>query len=117
MGMTISTSFAGIRPPDAKWEAFKEVWDTCKKAGIEPPAEVSRFFNDEEPVEQGVVAFEASVDPMYGGFNTGRGIPQGLVVEEVDNTDDNSNNYGFVLDLSRVPEDVKWLRITTYVSS
>ena len=52
--MSMSTSIVGFRPPDEKWRKMKKVWDSCSTAGIEPPEEVSKFFEWEPPDDAGV---------------------------------------------------------------
>jgi hypothetical protein len=52
--MSMSTHVIGFRPPDEKWKKMKSVWDSCEKAGIDPPKEVTEFFNDCEPDPAGV---------------------------------------------------------------
>ncbi|MFA5376801.1 MAG: hypothetical protein WC455_13715 [Dehalococcoidia bacterium] len=51
MGMT--SGVEGFRPPNAEWKKMKAVYDSCEKAGIEIPDEVSKFFDDETPDENG----------------------------------------------------------------
>lgn len=44
----------GFKPSDEKWKAMKFVWDACKKAGVEIPDEVYKFFEGKEPDNLGV---------------------------------------------------------------
>lgn len=53
--MGMSTHVQGIRPADDRWRAMKSVWDSCKAAGVTPPAEVDLFFEGEDPDPAGVV--------------------------------------------------------------
>jgi hypothetical protein len=52
--MGMSTHIQGFKAPDEKWKAMKAVWESCELAGVEPPEEVSRFFEGETPDERGV---------------------------------------------------------------
>ena len=52
--MSMSTRVVGIKPPDEKWLKMKAVWDACHDAGIEPPDNVSEFFDWETPDPTGV---------------------------------------------------------------
>lgn len=52
--MGMNTIIYGIRRPDEKWKAMKAVWDACEVAGVEPPEEVSEFFDWEQPQDSGV---------------------------------------------------------------
>ncbi len=52
--MGMSTYVVAIAPPDETWMKMKAIWDTCREGGIEPPREVSEFFNHEEPDSAGV---------------------------------------------------------------
>jgi hypothetical protein len=112
MGMSVSMSVVGIKPPDEKWGRYKHIWDACKAAGVEPPDEISDYFENEDPNEQGVTAFGFQVDPMYGHFDILPGTPKDIVVEQVAA----DCEYGYVIDLRRIPKDVQWLRITTCTS-
>jgi hypothetical protein len=52
--MSMSLDVIGFVPPDEKWLVMKQVYDACKKAGIDRPKEVDAFFNDEAPDDNGV---------------------------------------------------------------
>lgn len=52
--MGMSTYVVGIKPPDAKWLAMKEVWDACQMAVVEPPQAVWEFFENAPPDPSGV---------------------------------------------------------------
>lgn len=82
--MSMSTHVIGFKPPDAKWKKMKEVWDACEKAGIDPPKEVSEFFNYENPDENGV---EVELDAAEWGDDGRQGyeievskLPKGVTI-------------------------------------
>ena len=52
--MSMSTCVVGIRLPDEKWNKMKVAYDACRSAGVEPPPDVSAFFNHEPPDDEGV---------------------------------------------------------------
>lgn len=52
--MGMSMHVVGFRPPDSKWEIMKQIYDACRKAGIEPPDEVQEFFDYQAPDDAGV---------------------------------------------------------------
>ncbi len=52
--MSASNQVIGFKPPDEKWKRMKKAWDACSEAGIDPPPEVEKFFNGEEPDDAGV---------------------------------------------------------------
>lgn len=88
--MSMSTHIKGFRPPDNKWKRMKEVWETCKIAEIDPPAEVYAFFESVEPDENGVeVELEKTVCCKEW-----------------------SDEYrqGFEIFIEKLPEDVKIIR-------
>lgn len=82
-----------IKPPDQKWKEMKAVWDSCKGAGIDPPAEVSAFFDHEPPDELGVVVELNENHPAMSSYE-----------EEM--------RTGWEVDLSKIPPDTKVLRFT-----
>jgi hypothetical protein len=87
------THVIGIKPHDEKWKKMKAIWDNCEEMGITVPTEVSYYFNWESPDEQGVVL---QLQQMPG------------VVEKF------SNEYssGFVVNVDKLPEDIKQIRFT-----
>lgn len=52
--MGMSTHVVGFRPPDDDWKKMKAVYDACTAAGVDPPREVSEFFEDGPPDPAGV---------------------------------------------------------------
>jgi hypothetical protein len=52
--MSMSTYVMGFRPPDEKFKKFAAIWKQCQEAGVEPPDEVSKFFEHTDPDPQGV---------------------------------------------------------------
>lgn len=68
--MSMSTHVIGFAPPDEKWQAMKAIWDSCKAAKIDPPKEVEKFFDYQEPdpagVEVKIPALEWSDDCREG---------------------------------------------------
>jgi hypothetical protein len=52
--MGMSTHIQGFNVPDEQWKEMKAVWDTCRQAGIEPPEDVSKYFEWDTPDERGV---------------------------------------------------------------
>lgn len=50
--MSMSTGVIGLKPPYETWKKMKAILDACKAVEINPPDEVSRFF-DGEPDEKG----------------------------------------------------------------
>lgn len=86
--MNMSTTVLGFRPPDARWWALKEVWDSCAAADVEPPRAVVEFFGFAPPDTSGVdINIQAAVEQW--------------------STDSSS---GFVVDLSKLPPDIRFLR-------
>ncbi len=88
--MSMSTHVVGIKPPDEKWKAMKRIWDACQAAGIDPPAEVDKFFNGEDPDQSGVVV-DLDKHPCAKEYNA-----------EMQN--------GIEIDLRKVPGDVAVIR-------
>jgi hypothetical protein len=89
--MGMSTYVVAIRPPDAKWQQMKAVWDACHAAGVAAPPEVVQFFNYEDPDPAGVVLDISRQD--------------GTVTEW-----SNEDSAGLEVDLKALPADVTRLR-------
>lgn len=47
--MSISYHVVGYIPADVNWNKMKNVYNTCKDAGVPIPAEVLKFFDDNDP--------------------------------------------------------------------
>jgi hypothetical protein len=88
--MGMSTHVIGIRPPDAKWNQMKAVWDACKNAGIEPPEKVKDFFEYDSPDPAGI-RVELQGNPCVRAYS-------------------DDMQQGFEVDITKLPKDVKILR-------
>lgn len=88
--MSMSLHVTGIKPPDNKWTKMKRVWDACQVAGIEPPSEVTEFFEGEAPDDEGV-----KVDIEY---------------HECCSELKEADQDGFVVDISKLPKGTKLLK-------
>ena len=49
--MSTSYDVIGMKVQDEKWEKMKNVWNTCRVAGIDVPEEVETFFDWNNPNE------------------------------------------------------------------
>ena len=65
--MSMSTHVVGIRDPDDVWSRMKSVWDACTAMGVPVPAEVVRFFGEEDPDPAGI-----TIPLDYGVLNIAR---------------------------------------------
>lgn len=57
--MGMDTNIVGYREADDKFNAMKEAYLACVKAGIEIPDEVEEFFDDKDPTD--MVGQEVSI--------------------------------------------------------
>lgn len=85
--MDITFSVIGFKQPDEKWKQMKAVHDACKKAGIEVPREIQKFFNYDPPKDNGV-----KVD---------------LPLEEIKEY----SEAGYLLKVADIPKDVTIIKI------
>jgi len=63
--MGMSTHVIGVKAPDEKFRMMEKVYQLCLELDIDMPAEVSDFFEGDEPNEMGVeveIPFEESED-------------------------------------------------------
>lgn len=84
----------GFKPPDEKWTKMKAVWDACKDAGVDPPKDVSAFFNHEEPDPAGVEIDEKALKKCGAAVDF-----EGDMQE------------GFDIHVDKLPKDVKIVRV------
>lgn len=87
--MSMSTHVYGFRPADEKWNQMKAVWDACKAAKTSIPDDVLDFFEGEDPRDK--PGMEVKIDEAIEEFSTERG-------------------QGYIVDLSKLPKDVNFLR-------
>lgn len=80
----------GYKQADHQWDKMKDVWDVCKRAGIEPPEEVTDFFDDE-----------------YPGDNPGMEFDLGQSCQQ---WNDGDMCEGYQIELSEVPAGVTHIR-------
>lgn len=90
----MSTHVIGFKPPNEKWKAMKAVWDACEKAEVEPPKEVSEFFNHEPPDERGVAIEEMELKKI------------GCVTDW-----NEEDQQGYEIDVKKLPPDVTIVRV------
>ena len=86
--MSMTTHAYGIVPPDKEYKRMKAVWDVCMEARIEIPEAVDAFFEGEEPEEKGM-----KINITY-----------------TVNDCSESSSTGYEIDLSQLPEKVKFIR-------
>lgn len=84
--MGMDTNVIGIKPPDKKWKAMKEIYDKCLELKILIPKEVSDYFGDEDPDPSGVL-----VEIPYEDYSA----------EDIE---------GIEIEVSKIPKDVKIIR-------
>ena len=90
--MSMTQHIFGFKPVDEKWREMKQVWDACKIAHVEIPDEVCDFFDGQDP--NNLPGIEVDLEET----------------EAVDNWGDEGRS-GFEVDLSKLPDDIKFLRI------
>jgi hypothetical protein len=83
----MSSHVVGFRPPDEKWQQMKKIWDACEAAGVNPPYEVTEFFNDCAP------------DPA--------GVEVGILHSEWRSS---TSAEGYEVDIRKLPKDVTVIR-------
>lgn len=88
MGMSIHV--VGYRPPDDEWERMKAVYVACEEAGVDIPDKVQEFFHYDDP--QGMLGIEVGLG------------------EAVERWDDGESRSGYEVDLTRLPDGVRYLR-------
>jgi hypothetical protein len=52
--MSIYVHILGFRPPDARWEQMRQVYEGCQRAGVPVPREVEAFFGWGPPDPAGI---------------------------------------------------------------
>lgn len=97
--MGMSTFIYVIKPPDEDWKKMKAIWDACKEAGVDPPEPVGKYFDWEQPDDEGV-------HRGYSHYDFERGeAPAYLRRFRKDHQD------GFEVVVADIPEDIKIIRL------
>ncbi len=89
--MGMSMYVVGIKPPDAKWNKMKKIYDACQEADMDVPDAVMDYFDGEDPDDKGVLLDESRL---------GKAVSEYCV----------EGCSGFEVELSKLPKDVKILR-------
>ncbi len=89
--MGMSTSIYGYRPADEQWRKMKAAWDACKLAGVDPPLEVNKFFDFEDPRDR--PGMEVKIERTEA-------------VQEIED----ANGDCWQVDVTKLPEGVRFIR-------
>ncbi len=89
--MGMSTCIVGFVPPDEKWDKMKTIYNACVAADIEIPTEVDKYFDYNNPNK--IPGLEINIEHLA-----------------TDYTDDDLSCEGVELDLSKLPEKIKFIR-------
>ena len=85
----------GFLPPDEKWCAMKDIWDSCQKAGVKVPEEVNKFFDHEDPHTQSPMGTKVNLDGHECRSEYSEDMTDGVYV-----------------DLQKLPEGITLLRVS-----
>ena len=90
--MSISINLVGYRKADETFHRMKAVYDACKKAKIDPPQSVEKYFGYDSPTQYGnQIALKPDETPGITSYNE----------NECD---------GFDVDLDKLPPEIRVLR-------
>jgi hypothetical protein len=98
MGMSMYVE--GIKLPDEDFKKMLAAYHACEEAGIPIPKEINDFFEGETPDELGVVV---QLGSEYGDYGDERNHLCCEIFSE------NGHN-GYIIDVSKIPEDIKFIR-------
>lgn len=101
MDMSICTNIIGVVPKTEHYNKMLGVFNTCKEAGVEYPAEVRSFFNLDDHFDD--------YEPPHAGMEIG--IPTNSWGDE-----DSDEGATYEVDLSDLPKNVKAIRIKVRMS-
>lgn len=90
--MTQSLRLSAYVPPDERWEQMARIFFACKEARVEPPYEVSEYFEDGEPEPHGK---EVSLKGLAREYKA-------------------DMHWGLEIEVGKIPENAKVLRF--YIS-
>ena len=103
--MSVNVHIYGVRDPDGKLGDMIQLMEQCDKLEIPYPDKLKEYFKGTEALDMGTsdLAIKAATEVSLGkwGLNI-----EGLVDGDVEYGD------GMIVDLSKLPEDIKRLRIS-----
>jgi len=88
--MGMSTNICGVRSPDEKWVKRVKAWKACVEAGISPPEELQKYFDDLE-------CWTPEID---------KGPEICLIDTECCQEYNMESTFGFEIELSKLPEGI-----------
>ena len=88
MGMEIHIDFLMSKDDLPDYEKYKAVLDSCLNAGVEPPADVIKFFNETYDPDEALQLFPERVPTEF----------------------DDGNRHGYEFDIDDIPEGTKTIR-------
>ena len=102
--MSVNVYVAGQRDSDGKLAQMADLLVRCNTLDVEPPAEVAAYFSDIElhgcPTVEKLIDAATEVSLHYDDLTI-----EGLLEGDVEYGD------GLVIDLTKLPEDIKRLRV------
>jgi hypothetical protein len=123
MGASAHLYVDGVKPPDEKYRKMKAVWDSCREAKLDIPKAVLDYFElkyepdgscQEEPLADGVRVRLIDVSP--DGDYSVRGAQQHPSVTTFDEAHEYQAVKVVLVDLEKLPEDIKQLRLAVTLS-
>lgn len=124
MECSVYMTLEGVKPPNAKFIKMKAIYDACQEGEINVPQEVLKFFgmkyedSEEGPIAEGVRVPMGTVELMDGREWSGihDSLKDAVRYEYHDDDEDGSQQLVVLVDLSKIPKDIKLLRIMGSVS-
>ena len=116
MGVSASLKISGIKPKSEQHDKMYSVYMNCIEMKIAPPKEILEYFDmecygDKEVDKNGVIVdyFDESWE-HYGSENRENIDGFEYFQEEYCG----SGEFGYVIDISKLPEDIKYLKCSLY---
>jgi hypothetical protein len=72
--MTTSINIVGFKAPDERYQKYAKVFHACTEAGVEPPEEVARFFEDSFNASPDPAGHEVNVPSTHWEFDMCQGL-------------------------------------------
>lgn len=92
--MSMSMSVEAFRPPDARWNRMKEVYDSCIAAGVPIPEQVDDFFENQPPDDAGIQIYLSGCPDPHPSCTKYQG----------------EGREGYEIDLAQLPENITKVR-------
>jgi hypothetical protein len=108
MSVSCNLKIFGVKPKDEKFENMLGVYRSCQKLGLELPQGLLDYFGVKN--KEDIVPSENGVLIDFLGYERPH-----ISIKRL-NDEDDYGKYDYIIDLTKIPSDVKQLKVAAYLA-